>query len=134
MKTNLTGPDLLNNSRLNKGTAFIESERDAFALHGLLPSHVGNLEDQRNRRQQGLASLTAPIEKYRFMRDLQDTNETLFYSLITQNVEETLPIVYTPTGRRGVSEIQRDLAQAARALPQLSEQRSYRANFLPCAL
>jgi malate dehydrogenase (oxaloacetate-decarboxylating) len=97
MKTNLIGPDLLNNSRLNKGTAFIESERNAFALHGLLPSHVGNLEDQRDRRHNGLASLTAPIEKYRFMRDLQDTNETLFYSLITQNVEETLPVVYTPT-------------------------------------
>ena len=63
MKTNLTGPDLLNNSRLNKGTAFIESERNAFALHGLLPSHVGNLQDQRDRRQNGLARLTAPIEK-----------------------------------------------------------------------
>ena len=41
MKTKLSGPDLLNNSRLNKGTAFTESERDTFALHGLLPSHIG---------------------------------------------------------------------------------------------
>jgi malate dehydrogenase (oxaloacetate-decarboxylating) len=97
MKTKLTGPDLLNNSRLNKGTAFTDSERDAFALHGLLPSHLGTLEDQRDRRNRGLASLTTPIEKYRFMRDLQDTNETLFYSLITHQVEEILPIVYTPT-------------------------------------
>lgn len=97
MKTKLRGPDLLNNSRLNKGTAFSESERDAFALHGLLPSHIGTLEDQRDRRHKGLASLTPPIEKYRFMRDLQDTNETLFYSLITHHVEEILPIVYTPT-------------------------------------
>jgi len=96
MKTKLRGPDLLNNSRLNKGTAFSESERDAFALHGLLPSHIGTLEDQRDRRHKGLASLTPPIEKYRFMRDLQDTNETLFYSLITHHVEEILPIVYTP--------------------------------------
>src|SRR6185436_5359739 len=46
-------------------------------------------------------SLATPIEKYRFMRDLQDTNETLFYSLITQHVEETLPIVYTPTVGEG---------------------------------
>ena len=97
MKTSLNGPDLLNSSRLNKGTAFTESERDTFALHGLLPSHIGTLENQRVRRKTGLASLTTPIEKYRFMRDLQDTNETLFYSLITHNVEETLPIVYTPT-------------------------------------
>jgi malate dehydrogenase (oxaloacetate-decarboxylating) len=97
MKIKSTGPDLLNNSRLNKGTAFTESERDAFALHGLLPSHIGTLEDQCARRQEWLSSLTTPIEKYRFMRDLQDTNEPLFYSLITQQVEETMPIVYTPT-------------------------------------
>src|SRR5258705_2595 len=90
-----------NNPRLNKGTAFAEAERDTFALHGLLPPHIGNLEEQRTRRHNWLASLTVPIEKYRFMRDLQDTNETLFYSLITQHVEETLPIVYTPTVGEG---------------------------------
>jgi malate dehydrogenase (oxaloacetate-decarboxylating) len=101
MKTTMTGPALLNNSRLNKGTAFTESERDTFALHGLLPPHVGNLEEQRLRRRNWLTSLATPIEKYRFMRDLQDTNETLFYSLITDHVEETLPIVYTPTVGEG---------------------------------
>ena len=99
MRINLTGPDLLNNPRLNKGTAFTEAERDAFALHGLLPSHVGTLEDQRGVRQlKGLQSARpVPIEKYEFMRDLQDVDETLFYSLITQNIVETLPLVYTPT-------------------------------------
>jgi malate dehydrogenase (oxaloacetate-decarboxylating) len=95
--TKLSGFDLLNNPRLNKGTAFTETERDSFGLHGLLPSHIGTLEEQSARRHKGLASLTVPIEKYEFMRDLQDTNETLYYSLITQHVEETLPIVYTPT-------------------------------------
>jgi len=97
MEIKLNGPELLGNSRLNKGTAFTDSERDTFALHGLLPSHVGSLEEQRLRRRNWLTSLATPIEKYRFMRDLQDSNETLFYSLITQHVEETLPIVYTPT-------------------------------------
>jgi malate dehydrogenase (oxaloacetate-decarboxylating) len=101
MKTKLSGPDLLKDSRLNKGTAFGESERDAFALHGLLPPHIGNLEDQRMRRHKWLTSLATPIEKYEWMRDLQDTNETLFYSLITNHVEETLPIVYTPTVGEG---------------------------------
>src|ERR1700744_5747084 len=101
MKINLTGPDLLNNSRLNKGTAFGDIERGTFGLHGLLPSHIGTLEDQNSRRRQGLISLTTDIEKYRFMRDLQDSNETLFYSLITNHVEETLPIVYTPTVGEG---------------------------------
>ncbi len=100
-KTRLTGYDLLNNSRLNKGTAFTESERDAFALHGLLPPHVGTLEDQRERRHRGLAGLPTALEKYNFMRDLQNTNETLFYSLITHHIEETLPIVYTPTVGEG---------------------------------
>jgi malate dehydrogenase (oxaloacetate-decarboxylating) len=101
MQIKQTGFDLLNNCRLNKGTAFEESERDAFYLHGLLPPHVGTLEDQRDRREKGLAGLSTPIEKYRFMRDLQDTNETLFYSLLTHHVEETLPIVYTPTVGEG---------------------------------
>jgi malate dehydrogenase (oxaloacetate-decarboxylating) len=97
MKTNLTGYDLLIHPRLNKGTAFTENERDAFGLHGLLPPHIGTLEEQRKRRKKGLNDQATPIQKYNFMRDLQDTNETLFYSLITYCIEETLPIVYTPT-------------------------------------
>src|ERR1700761_9335527 len=97
MKTTLTGYDLLIHPRLNKGTAFTDSERDAFGLHGLLPPHVGSLEDQRKRRRKGLDQLDTPMQKYSFLRDLQDTNETLFYSLITHAIEETLPIVYTPT-------------------------------------
>lgn len=101
MKSKLTGLDLIKDPRLNKGTAFTESERDAFHLHGFLPPHIGTLEEQRDRRHKWLASLETPIEKYEFMRDLQDTNETLFYSLITRHVEEALPIVYTPTVGEG---------------------------------
>jgi len=97
MKTNLTGYELLIYPRLNKGTAFTEHERDAFGLHGLLPPHIGTLEEQRRRRKKGLNDQATPLQKYNFMRDLQDTNETLFYSLITYYIEETLPIVYTPT-------------------------------------
>ena len=97
MRIHLTGYDLLINPRLNKGTAFTDSERDAFGLHGLLPPHVGTLEDQRKRRKKGLDELDSSLQKYSLMRDLQDSNETLFYSLITHFIEETLPIVYTPT-------------------------------------
>jgi malate dehydrogenase (oxaloacetate-decarboxylating) len=57
MTTNLTGTDLLNNSRLNKGTAFTERERDMFGLHGLLPPHIGTLEEQRERRHMAMAAL-----------------------------------------------------------------------------
>jgi malate dehydrogenase (oxaloacetate-decarboxylating) len=101
IKTRLTGYDLLNKPRLNKGTAFTESERNAFALHGLLPPHIGTLEDQRERRYMRLAGLPTPLEKYNFMRDLQSMNETLFYSLIIHHIEEILPIIYTPTVGEG---------------------------------
>ena len=101
VRTRLSGYDLLNNSRLNKGTAFTEVERDAFALHGLLPPHEGSLEEQLARRKRALDNQATSFGKYGFMRDLQDTNETLFYALIGRQTEELLPIVYTPTVGEG---------------------------------
>lgn len=101
VKTTLTSFDLLNDPRLNKGTAFTEGERNVFALHGLLPPHIGTLEDQMARRKKALQSQATPFAKYTFMRDLQDTNETLFYGLIVRNIRDTLPIVYTPTVGEG---------------------------------
>lgn len=101
VRTSLSGRDLLMNPRLNKGTAFTASERDAFALHGLLPPHIGTLEDQRERRKRVLDSRPTAFGKYSNMRDLQDNDETLFYSLIAHNIEELLPIVYTPAVGEG---------------------------------
>ena len=101
IRTHLTGFGLLMNPRLNKGTAFTEEERDTFALHGLLPPHVGTLEDQRERRMIALRNRSTNFSKYRLMRDLQDNDETLFYSFIAHNVEELLPIVYTPAVGEG---------------------------------
>jgi malate dehydrogenase (oxaloacetate-decarboxylating) len=101
IRTTLTGYALLNDPRYNKGTAFTEEERDTFALHGLLPPHIGTLEDQVARRKKALATHQSAFSRYTFMRDLQDSNETLFYSLVTQNIEETLPIVYTPAVGEG---------------------------------
>ena len=101
IRTKLTGSDLLNHPRLNKGTAFPDEERDRFALHGLLPPHVGSLPEQVARRKQALENYTTPFHKYSFMRDLQDANETLFYSLVVHNIRETLPIVYTPAVGEG---------------------------------
>jgi malate dehydrogenase (oxaloacetate-decarboxylating) len=89
------------NPRLNKGTAFTEAERDAFALHGLLPPHIGTLEDQRARRKRVLDCQPNVFGMYSNMRDLQDNNETLFYSLLAHNIEELLPIVYTPAVGEG---------------------------------
>jgi malate dehydrogenase (oxaloacetate-decarboxylating) len=101
VRTRLSGFDLLLNARLNKGTAFTEEERDAFALHGLLPPAVGTIEEQRERRKLALDHRDTPFGKYNLMRDLQDTNETLFYSLIAHHIEELLPIVYTPVVGEG---------------------------------
>ena len=101
MQTRLHGIELLLNSRLNKGTAFTEEERTAFGLHGLLPPHIGSLEDQRERRKRVLDGRDTAFLKYSNMRDVQDNCETLFYSLIEHYTEELLPIVYTPTVGEG---------------------------------
>ena len=99
--TRLHGIELLSNSRLNKGTAFTEHERNIFGLHGLLPPHVGTLEDQRARRKRVLDSRETAFGKYSNMRDLQDNDETLFYSMIEHYTDELLPIVYTPAVGEG---------------------------------
>jgi malate dehydrogenase (oxaloacetate-decarboxylating) len=101
VRTSRSGFDLLLNPALNKGTAFTDAERDTFALHGLLPPHIGTLDDQRERRMRAFGALPTPFAKYAFMRDLQDTTETLFYSLIAHHTEEMLPIVYTPAVGEG---------------------------------
>ncbi len=105
VETSLTGLGLLQTPIFNKGTAFTEAERDEFSLHGLLPPQVGTLEQQVARRLKAFRAIPegpdASFARYTFMRDLQDVNETLFYALITQHVEEMLPVVYTPAVGEG---------------------------------
>jgi malate dehydrogenase (oxaloacetate-decarboxylating) len=101
IETSLMGLGLLNTPMFNKGTAFPESERDEFSLHGLLPPHVGTLDEQVERRLRAFRSLPDDFSRYTFMRDLQDVNETLFYALTTRHVEEMLPVVYTPAVGEG---------------------------------
>src|SRR5271156_1598913 len=100
-QVSLSGYDLVNSPRLNKGTAFTDHERDIFHLHGLLPPHLGTLDEQLDRRMQALDEQSTPFNKYAFLRDMQDTNETLFYALLVRNVEKMLPLVYTPTVGEG---------------------------------
>jgi malate dehydrogenase (oxaloacetate-decarboxylating) len=97
VETARSGYELLNDPLLNKGTGFTENERDAFDLHGLLPPHVAPLDMQVKRRLDAFRGLGTNLQKYIFLRGLQDTNETLFYALLTQNIDEMMPIVYTPT-------------------------------------
>ena len=100
-QVSLSGYDLINSPRLNKGTVFTDHERDIFHLHGLLPPHVGTLDEQIERRMQALDEQSTRFNKYAFLRDLQDINETLFYALLVRNVEKMLPLVYTPTVGEG---------------------------------
>jgi malate dehydrogenase (oxaloacetate-decarboxylating) len=101
VRTHLSGFDLLRDSRLNKGTAFTEKERDEFALHGWLPPSITTLAEQRERRKRVLDNRPTAFGKYSLMRDLQDSDEILFYSFIEHNIEELLPVVYTPAVGEG---------------------------------
>jgi malate dehydrogenase (oxaloacetate-decarboxylating) len=92
----LRGVDLLNNPALNKGTAFDEAERTAFGLHGLLPPIVESLDAQTDRAYEAFGLKENDLERHIYLRQLQDTNEVLFYRLLLNHVEEMLPIVYTP--------------------------------------
>src|SRR4030095_2813576 len=91
------GLELLHNPALNKGTAFTDAERDALGLHGLLPPHVQTEEEQLERVLANLRRKPAALERYIFLLALLDRNETLFYRTIINNVEEMLPLIYTPT-------------------------------------
>jgi malate dehydrogenase (oxaloacetate-decarboxylating) len=105
--TAMSGYELLNDPLLNKGTAFDNDERDTFDLHGLLPPHVAALDMQVKRRLDAFRGLDGALQKYVFLRGLQDSNETLFYALLTRNIEEMMPIVYTPTVGLGCQEFSR---------------------------
>ncbi len=107
METARSGYELLNDPLLNKGTAFTETERDAFELHGLLPPYVSSLDRQVQRRLDALRDLSGDLQKYVFLRGLQDSNETLFYALLTRHIEELMPIVYTPIVGLGCQQFSR---------------------------
>jgi malate dehydrogenase (oxaloacetate-decarboxylating) len=104
IETDLFGYELLNDPLLNKGTAFTEEERDAFELHGLLPPNVATLEEQVTRRMQAFLSLSTDLERYVFLRGLQDSVEILFYALLLHDLARMLPVVYTPTVGLGCQE------------------------------
>ena len=91
------GNTLLELPLLNKGSAFSEEERSNFNLHGLMPHVIENIQEQSQRSYQQYSSFSDPINKHIYLRNIQDTNETLFYHLIESHLTEMMPIIYTPT-------------------------------------
>ncbi|CAH1447761.1 unnamed protein product [Lactuca virosa] len=92
-----SGYTLLRDPRHNKGLAFTERERDSHYLRGLLPPAVSTQELQERKLMQSIRNYEVPLHKYVAMMELEERNERLFYKLLIDNVEELLPVVYTPT-------------------------------------
>ena len=90
------GVKLLHDPVLNKGTAFTQTERDALGLRGLLPPTVQTQDEQVMRVMENLRAKTTDLERYIFLVSLQDRNETLFYRVVMDNINEMMPIIYTP--------------------------------------
>jgi len=97
IETPLTGQELLEAPKLNKGSAFSREERKIFSLNGKLPYSEENLEEQLKRRYLQYKDKKENIEKNIFLNSLHDTNETLFFKLLADHLEEMMPIIYTPT-------------------------------------
>ncbi len=91
------GYDVLTNPFLNRGTAFTYAERKALGLSGLLPTGVMSMDVQLHRTYAQYREKTTDLAKYTYLASLRDRNEVLFYRLLSEHLEEMLPIVYTPT-------------------------------------
>jgi malate dehydrogenase (oxaloacetate-decarboxylating) len=88
---------LLNDPLSNRGVAFDETARTELGLRGLLPPGIGDIDQQVARAYAAFGQQPTDIARHINLRALQDANETVFYRLISEHVEEMLPIVYTPT-------------------------------------
>ncbi|MBN2243514.1 MAG: NAD-dependent malic enzyme [Acidobacteria bacterium] len=96
MAVPVRGRALLFNYQTNKGTAFSAREREELDLEGLLPPQISTMKQQLDRTYENFSGKTTNIEKFIYLTALQDRNETLYYRLLLEHIEEMMPIVYTP--------------------------------------
>ncbi len=97
LRTTLRGRQVLSDPRINKGTAFCDAERQALGVTGLIPSGHVTLDQQVSRVHEQYLRQSTDLAKNVYLTDVHDRNEVLFYRLLTSNLSEMLPIVYTPT-------------------------------------
>jgi malate dehydrogenase (oxaloacetate-decarboxylating) len=90
------GRPLLLNPITNKGTAFTRRERDELGLNGLVPPAICTMRQQLDRTYENFQAKTSDLERFIYLTSLHDRNETLFYRLLLEHIEEMMPIVYTP--------------------------------------
>ncbi len=98
------GTKLINNAHFNKGSAFTDEERQHYGLEGLLPPAVCSMDVQIERAMANLRRKENDIERYVFLQSLAGRNDSLYYRLLIDNIEELMPIVYTPTVGQACSE------------------------------
>ena len=96
MAVSQTGRALLLNPFTNKGTAFTRRERDELELGGLVPPAVCTIHQQLDRTYENFKVKSTNLEKFVYLSSLQDRNETLFYRLVLEHIDEMMPVVYTP--------------------------------------
>lgn len=97
MPTVQSEPSVLTDRYRNKGTAFTSDERDRLGLHGLLPATIETLDLQLERVLHQYDALTNELDRYDFLRSLQELNSVLFYAFLQSDLEKYLPVIYTPT-------------------------------------
>ncbi len=97
IRVRLRGRDVLSNPVTNRGTAFTLEQREMLGLTGLLPTGVTTMDNQLRRLYEQYRRTPTPLAKNIFLANLRDRNESLFYRLLTDHIEEMMPIVYTPT-------------------------------------
>ncbi len=100
------GVKILHDPIRNKGTAFTEEEREALNLKGLLPPRVHTMAEQEKRVLDNIRAKPSGLEKYLYLISLQDRNENLFYRVIMNNIEEMMPLIYTPIVGQACQEFQ----------------------------
>ena len=106
------GVKILHDPVRNKGTAFTDAERDALKLRGLLPPRVHSMAEQELRVLGNIRAKPTDLERYLYLVALQDRNETLFYRVIMNHIEEMMPIIYTPTVGKACQEFQHIFRQS----------------------